>query len=87
MRVIVTQPPDGYQRKNNHAWCPYCGKETIFGLDKKLDSTRCIACGISSRDFYVRILNGLGKDRELERFERDVKKLDARYKKGGGADG
>lgn len=82
MVVNIMQPPKGYQRKKNHAWCPYCGKETVFGWDKKVDAIRCMQCGISSREFHVRVLNDMGKDRELERFERAAKKSKARYKRG-----
>ncbi|MGI6405528.1 MAG: hypothetical protein ACOX2E_03455 [Syntrophaceticus sp.] len=82
MAVTVIQPPKDYRWRKSRAWCPYCGKETTFGWDKKVDATRCMDCGISSREFHVRVLNGMGKDRELERFERAAKKSKARYKGG-----
>jgi transposase-like protein len=65
----VTEPPVGYKPREldkGTAWCPYCGKESLFGYDARLNNARCKACGISERDFYVRRFNGLWDDKALD---------------------
>lgn len=77
----ITRPPDGYKPKKNSAWCPYCGKETLFAWDSYADAARCSECGISVRDYYARVLNGLSKDPDLDRFEKVVKAFGKKYRK------
>ncbi|NPV72275.1 MAG: hypothetical protein HPY89_00475 [Pelotomaculum sp.] len=82
MTVKVVLPPEGYEPKGlkqGRAWCPYCGKETEFGHDSRLDYARCMECGISERDFYVRQHNGLWPDGDLEKFTGAVKKSKRKY--------
>lgn len=75
----ITKPPDGYKPKENMAWCPYCGRETLFAWDSRVDAARCSECGVSARDYYTRVLNGLSKDPDLDRFEHRVKSSGKRY--------
>lgn len=82
MPTRVISPPEGYEPKGlkqGRAWCPYCGKETEFGYDSRLDYARCMGCGISERDFYVRQHNGLWPDDDLEKFANAVKKSKRKY--------
>jgi glutaredoxin len=41
----------------NHLWCPFCVKARIFLEDNSLGVKRCIVCGISDSDFYVKKYN------------------------------
>lgn len=77
----VINPPEGYKPKKNTAWCPYCGKEIVFAWDGRLGVARCSGCGVSVWDYYTRALNGLGKDGDLDRFERYVKAHGGKYSK------
>ncbi|MQL51793.1 hypothetical protein GFC01_05850 [Desulfofundulus thermobenzoicus] len=65
--------------KHGKGWCPYCGRETAFGWDFRLNVARCLGCGISERDFYVRKFNNLWPDGSLESYERSVKKAGLEY--------
>ncbi|WP_156896599.1 hypothetical protein [Desulfovirgula thermocuniculi] len=50
--------------------CPHCKQERIFGYDPYYDTFRCMGCGISTRDFYVRSANRLwdpDRERAIER--------------------
>ena len=67
----IIEPPVGYEPRQldkGVAWCPYCGKESAFGHDARLNNVRCMGCGISERDFYVRRFNRLWNDKALEAF-------------------
>lgn len=75
----ITKPPDGCKPKENMAWCPYCGRETLFAWDSRVDAARCSECGVSARDYHTRVLNGLSKDPDLDRFEHRVKSSGKRY--------
>lgn len=74
-KTEVKAPPGGKHKpsKKGHAWCPYCGKEMPFGWDETLYYARCMGCGISERDFYVRQFNGLWQDSALDSFVRAVR--------------
>lgn len=76
---MVAVPPEGYRPRKNLTWCPYCGKETPFAWDGRLNTARCSECGVSVWDFYTRTLNGLSKGSELSRFEARVKASGERY--------
>jgi hypothetical protein len=67
-------PSEGYKPspKTRTAWCPYCGKESLFGHDARLNNARCMGCGISERDFYVRRFNDLWDDKVLGTFVAEV---------------
>ncbi len=43
-------------------WCPYCIDYKTFSLDRNLDILRCILCGMSESDFYVRMYNRTWND-------------------------
>jgi hypothetical protein len=66
----IEEPPAGYEPdpENALAWCPYCGRESEFCYDARLDNARCSACGASERDFHVRRCNRLWDDKALEAF-------------------
>jgi hypothetical protein len=55
----VTQPdkPEGLRLSASEAWCPYCGRPTVFRHNKFVGIKHCPRCGISDRDFYVRRAN------------------------------
>ncbi|HHW43557.1 MAG TPA: hypothetical protein GXX25_07070 [Desulfotomaculum sp.] len=77
----VIKPPEGFSPalQKALAWCPCCEKETPFGLDGRLGYARCVGCGISERDFYVRQFNGLWSDDALDKFVRAVEKSRRKY--------
>ncbi|MEW5897691.1 MAG: hypothetical protein AB1652_00765 [Bacillota bacterium] len=67
----IIEPPAGYeprQLNKGMAWCPYCGKESLFGHDSRLNNARCMECGISERDFYIRRFNRLWNDKTMDAF-------------------
>jgi len=70
MTPQITEPPAGYKPdpENALAWCPYCGRESEFAYDARLNNARCMACGVSERDSYVRHFNRLWDDRLLDAF-------------------
>jgi len=78
-------PPEGYSPdlKRGLAWCPYCGRETPFAYDFRLNYARCSGCGISERDFYVRQFNSFWDqaDRRIGAFVHAVKRSGRKYKK------
>jgi glutaredoxin len=41
----------------NMKWCPYCAKVTKFSFDGYLGVRRCVYCGISDNDYYVKLAN------------------------------
>lgn len=85
IKTQAVRPPEGYSPtlKKGIAWCPYCGKEMPFAYDGRVDSARCVECGISERDYYVRLFNGLCDkgDRMISAFVQAVKKSRRKYKK------
>ena len=74
-RTEVKAPPGGRHKptRRGRAWCPYCGREMPFGWNETLCYARCMGCGISERDFYVRQFNGLWQDGALSAFLRAVR--------------
>jgi len=80
----VFEPPAGYEPKQldkGMAWCPYCGKESLLGYDARLNNARCMGCGISERDFYVRRFNRLWNDKALEAFVAGAAKSGRKWSK------
>ena len=49
--------PEGVKLDAKQSWCPYCSKPVIFVMDKSLGVKRCPYCGISDKDFNVRMIN------------------------------
>jgi uncharacterized Zn-finger protein len=49
--------PEYARLTNKQMWCPYCSKPVIFNLDKKLGVRRCPFCGISEKDYNVKLVN------------------------------
>lgn len=76
-----TPKPAGITIKSSqgYAWCPYCGLEAPFGWDKKLNVARCLGCGISSREFYIRRENGLNSREGSAAFQQVVKTSGRRF--------
>lgn len=67
-RKKAFEKPDDIVIKGNQLWCPYCRKPRRFkagqeveidGITFVSDGRRCVVCGISDRDFYVRTYNHL----------------------------
>lgn len=83
MKTPVIKPPEGFSPslKQGMAWCPYCGREASFGKDDRFNYVRCMECGISERDFYVRQYNSLWSDDTLDKFVRAVEKSCRKYDK------
>lgn len=53
--------PDDIKLKKKEYWCPYCANAVEFKNDSSLGVKRCIYCGISDNDYYVRNANNLWK--------------------------
>jgi len=80
----VRKPPDGYRLKKlakGFAWCPNCGAERPFGWDARVGYARCMECGTTEREFYVRTFNGLWKQGDLDAFVRAVEASGRRYER------
>jgi len=67
-RRKVFPPPDKLHMKRNEIWCPYCAKPRQFkkgqlveldGISFISNYARCIVCGISDSDWYVKTYNNL----------------------------
>ncbi len=43
--------------KKKELWCPYCSKPVIFTADRVLGVKRCPYCGISNKDYNVKMVN------------------------------
>lgn len=52
-----SKKPEGLKTKPYHLWCPYCGMYTHFRKDGYLGVNRCERCGITHRDFFVKVAN------------------------------
>lgn len=49
--------PERIKLKKKELWCPYCSKPVIFLTDKTLGVKKCPYCGISERDYSVKMVN------------------------------
>lgn len=49
--------PEGAKLKKKQLWCPYCSKPVIFLIDKVLGVKKCPYCGISEKDYNVKMVN------------------------------
>ncbi|MCK9470695.1 MAG: hypothetical protein M0Q88_02950 [Bacilli bacterium] len=49
--------PEGVKVKRGMLWCPYCSTIVKFEKDKQLGVSRCPFCGISDRDYNVKVVN------------------------------
>jgi hypothetical protein len=52
-------PPEDVTLKRGEFWCPYCAQAVSFKVDTKYQILRCPRCGISERDYYVKVANKL----------------------------
>lgn len=53
--------PTHVKLKNKQMWCPYCSCPVIFLKDKEFNVRECPLCGISDRDYYVKLVNKMWK--------------------------
>jgi len=60
--------PEDVRLRKGELWCPYCRKPRKFrkwqtieidGIEYPSSDYRCIVCGMSTRDFWVRTYNNL----------------------------
>ena len=49
--------PEGVKLRKGQLWCPYCSNPVMFVKDKRLGVKKCPICGISDRDFNVKMIN------------------------------
>lgn len=49
--------PERIKLKKKELWCPYCSKPVIFLTDKTLGVKKCPYCGISEKDYSVKMVN------------------------------
>jgi len=79
----VHKPPAGFKARTEEgfAWCPHCGAEHPFGWDERVGYARCMECGTTEREFYVRTFNGLWQDGPMASFVRAVQRSGRRYAK------
>lgn len=57
--VVQLHPPQ--RIPFGYSWCPYCAKVVMLVKDSYLGVKRCPLCGISDRDNYMKIANGINK--------------------------
>lgn len=57
LRDVTVEFPDKKKTNKKHLWCPYCGDYKHF--KKYWHVKRCIGCGISNSDYYVRKANSM----------------------------
>jgi len=58
-----TSPPTGSKPPKGMLWCPYCRDFRKFkSHSKDHDRKVCSVCGISTKDFYVRVHNLLWRE-------------------------
>ena len=76
----ATPPPEGFVPPFRYGvarkgitdwWCPYCRKARKFRRSRELKVRRCGICGISDRDFYVRIYNAVPEPRKQVKKRKD----------------
>lgn len=53
--------PDGVKVKRGMLWCPYCSTIVKFQRDKALGVNKCPFCGISDKDYNVKLVNNMWK--------------------------
>lgn len=51
--------PKGVKLKRGQLWCPYCSNPVVFVKDNTLGVKKCPICGISDRDFNVKMVNNI----------------------------
>lgn len=49
--------PETAKLKKKELWCPYCSKPVIFQMDKIFRVKKCPYCGISEKDYNVKLVN------------------------------
>ena len=49
--------PEGVKVGRGMLWCPYCSIVVKFTKDKQLGVSKCPFCGISDRDYNVKMVN------------------------------
>lgn len=49
--------PKGVKVDPGMLWCPYCSTIVKFVKDRELGVSKCPFCGISDRDYSVKIVN------------------------------
>lgn len=57
--VVQPNPPEKVKMRKEELWCPYCARPTKFERDRQVDLLRCVRCGITEHDYYVRCANHL----------------------------
>lgn len=62
--------PKGESPHKNWYWCPYCNKWRPFIYNDSFGQNKCIICGISDLDFYVKKYNGLGKQDYIDTYKK-----------------
>jgi len=79
----VHKPPVGFKARTEEgfAWCSHCGAERPFGWDERVGYARCMECGTTEREFYVRTFNGLWQDAPMAAFVRAVQRSGRKYAK------
>ena len=53
-------PPADTKPVRSKLWCPYCGTHRMYKKHPVYDTLCCTICGISTEDFHVKCINGLG---------------------------
>ena len=57
--VVQPNPPEEVKMRKGELWCPYCARSTKFEQGRQIGLLRCVRCGITEHDYYVRCANHL----------------------------
>lgn len=61
LKQAIAEDPRKATKPHDHLWCPTCGNWRIFKTHSYLGYERCIACGLTTADYYVSIDNKLNQ--------------------------
>lgn len=69
-------PPRG-NKKQPH-WCPYCGclRRFVSSIHPELGTRNCTGCGVSTRDYDVRVINRIPDKAKRIRKPKEKRKRD-----------
>ena len=58
-KIQFKEIPEGIVLKKGEYFCPLCGRASKWASDDYYKNKRCIYCGLSDNDFWVKTVNHL----------------------------
>lgn len=68
--LSVAFKPKGNKPHKGWLWCPCCNSWRVFRYNDELGVNKCVVCGISDQDYYVKRYNGIFRKENIERKKR-----------------